>query len=40
MAKWERDRACTPPWNIPTTTASTQKWAWLLMNMAKMAMPQ
>ena len=25
LAKWERDKDCTPPWNIPTQTANTQK---------------
>ena len=34
-----RERACTPPWNIPTQTARNQKWACSDITIAKRAMP-
>ena len=39
FAKWERLSACTPPWNMPTMTASTQNChCWVRKN-ANTAMP-
>ena len=28
LAKYERDNACTPPWNSPTQTARIQNFGW------------
>ena len=39
FAKWERLRACTPPWNIPTMTASTQNCHCRVRKNANTAMP-
>ena len=39
LAKWLRLSACTPPWNMPTSTASIQNCHWLVRKKANTAMP-
>ena len=39
FAKWERLSACTPPWNMPTMTASTQNCHCRVRKNANTAIP-